>query len=345
MLRYSVDLADAHRRSWRTREIRPRPVFWSRFSRGRLAKLAFYVDQLLLFPVVLLIASRRADIVHFADHSDALLAPACPGRTVVVTCHDLFAVRAALGEIPEHRTRPLGRIYQRSVLRGLQRAALVLAVSETTRRDVERLAPSAPTGVLHNPVARKFAAALSDPPTDEAFALVVSGDGWRKRRWLALDAWASIAALQPMRLVVVGPPLDNNELARVRPGTGAIIGEIVQRTGVSDAELAQLYAHAKFLIQASKYEGFCWPVVEANSAGLRALCADEAILREISPNNVFVSSDRWNRTNWAALLPRLVSRLSQEERDVVRDRYSASRFEEVLAEWTTKVMSARRASA
>ncbi len=57
----------------------------------------------------------------------------------------------------------------------------------------------------------------------------------------------------------------------------------VQSLGrLTDAELAAAYAKATCLIVSSTYEGFCLPVVEAQSFGKPVICSELPILREVA---------------------------------------------------------------
>ena len=57
----------------------------------------------------------------------------------------------------------------------------------------------------------------------------------------------------------------------------------VQSLGrLTDAELAAAYANATCLIVCSTHEGFCLPVVEAQSFGTPVICSDIQILREVA---------------------------------------------------------------
>jgi glycosyltransferase involved in cell wall biosynthesis len=58
---------------------------------------------------------------------------------VVVTCHDLLAVRGALGEETNCPATFTGKVLQRWILRGLGRATAIICDSQATRDDALRL--------------------------------------------------------------------------------------------------------------------------------------------------------------------------------------------------------------
>jgi glycosyltransferase involved in cell wall biosynthesis len=301
MRRYTDALHDAYNElGVSVRTVSPSRRLSARSSRPGLRKAAGYIEQLLLFPIELILRRRRGELLHFADHSDALLALLFPRRwTVLVTCHDLIAVRAAKGEIPEHRARWSGRIYQRLVLAGLRRARLVLAVSRATETDVKRLVSSPPTVVVPVPLAPAFEAAGARGPREPApYVIVVSGSGYRKRREHAVRTWLKLRqteALCGTHLLIVGPPLEGAVVASV-PAEAADQLKVV--AGVTDEELARLYRRATALLQVSRYEGFGWPIVEANACGTPALCSESEVFREVGGDAAVFVSDDLDREDW-----------------------------------------------
>src|SRR5438270_5907787 len=99
-----------------------------------------YIDKFILFPRKLRarIAERPA-VVHICDHSNAMYSSRVRNVPVVVTCHDLIAVRSALGEETHCPVSFTGKRLQRWILRGLRRGDAVVCVSRATCDDAERL--------------------------------------------------------------------------------------------------------------------------------------------------------------------------------------------------------------
>src|SRR6266404_2449892 len=123
-------------------------------SRKGIGKWLAYADRFILFRNKFLRAAEWADLIHIADQANAMYARLVFNRPVLITCHDLLAVRSALGEIKEHEPAWTGRVYQRWILSGLRRANFVVCVSEATRDDVKRLTglASEGTAVVYNPL-------------------------------------------------------------------------------------------------------------------------------------------------------------------------------------------------
>src|SRR5438105_11511198 len=105
---------------------------------GFLRKWAGYIDKLIIFPRRLR-KLRTLELVHICDHSNAFYAKHFPNVPVVVTCHDLLAVRGALGEETDCPASSTGKILQRWILRGLRNADEVVCISQATEADARRL--------------------------------------------------------------------------------------------------------------------------------------------------------------------------------------------------------------
>src|SRR5947208_15762633 len=122
--------------------ISPRPFFGKfRCAVSFVAKWLGYIDKFVLFPRQLRasLTKERSSIVHICDHSNAMYGGSAAQTPVVVTCHDLLAVRGALGEETNCPASVTGKILQRWILRGLRRAKVVTCVSQATEADARRL--------------------------------------------------------------------------------------------------------------------------------------------------------------------------------------------------------------
>jgi glycosyltransferase involved in cell wall biosynthesis len=267
---------------------------WLAFGSHGLAKWLGYLDQLVLFPHRLRLAVEWADVVHICDQGNAVYLPYLGGRPHVVTCHDLIAIRSGLGETPEHRTRLTGRLLLSWILARLQRAQRVVCVSEQTRQDLLRVAglPPARTGVVHNalnypyrPMAQDEAVArlktLGLKP-ERPFLLHVGGNQWYKNREGLLRIFRAFTALPGFgdyKLVLAGKPwtpsmrqyISQAELAR----------QVVELISISNEDLRALYSCAKALVFPSLYEGFGWPIIEAQACGCPVFTTDRAPMTEV----------------------------------------------------------------
>jgi hypothetical protein len=123
--------------------IQPRPFFGRfRYAGKFFAKWLAYLDKFILFRPTLAKKLRdRPALVHICDHSNAMYAKQTRGLPVVVTCHDLLAVRAARGEPTGYPASATGKLLQRWIVRSLEKAAGIACVSNATFQDAQRLVP------------------------------------------------------------------------------------------------------------------------------------------------------------------------------------------------------------
>lgn len=274
-------------------------------------KWAGYVEKFLLFLPRLRREARRADLLHIADHSDAIWVLLVPRRTrTIVTVHDLFAVQAARGLIRGHPpVRVAGRTYQALVRRGLARAHLLIADSEATREDVGRLLGRA-SAVAHIPLDPYLAAPFAvGSPARRPYFLIVGPPGWRKRRDRGVEVWLRLrrtSRYEGATLLVVGPGLtpDEQKLA------GVALDYVEVRDAVTDEVLRSLYAGCVAVLVMSSHEGFGWPVVEANAQGRPAVCSDLPVLREVGGEAASFIAEDLDQMDWESVANALANRHS-----------------------------------
>jgi glycosyltransferase involved in cell wall biosynthesis len=326
--------------------IRP-PVFFGRILRSQrvLNKWLGYLDKFLLFPLVLIRRARSCELVHIIDHSNAVYRFWLGSRKTVVNCNDLLAVRSALGEFSEHRTAFTGKIFQRWILAGLRRAERIACISEATREDVLRLLQRSPKEVtrVYLGLGKLFQAELEQnltrstseevgTATKEVFLeqravkvrtpyiLHVGGAIWYKNRDRVLHIYSIVrtrfSASTP-DLIMVGPPMRS---------TGESVLFLEE---VAEQDLLLLYRNAKLLLFPSLYEGFGFPVIEAQACGCPVVTTRRAPLTEIGGDAATYIADPLDASAAAEAVLKIL-RFGQSEREQMRKRglLNASRFSE-----------------
>ncbi|WJW76714.1 glycosyltransferase family 1 protein [Thiohalobacter sp. IOR34] len=196
----------------------------------------------------------------------------------VITVHDLYYMKYP------HYVRPWQRRYLRVfVPLGLRVCDAVVAVSETTRRDLADAYPWA-TARMHRIYPgidrKKFSCSGMDRHDEARYFLMVGNLTPNKNVELVIDAMRLLAVSHGgCKLKIVG----SDPSSRIDAGQLRAEGiDVELLTGIPDEQLRLLYCNATCLIQASKYEGFGLPVLEAMAAGLPVVASTADSLSEIA---------------------------------------------------------------
>ncbi len=277
-----------------------------------------------------LVAVRRAISADDPDlfHAPHYVVPLFPPRATVVTVHDLMHLTR-----PEHATFSK-RAYARWMIgRALRLSARVIAVSQTTKKEILAFGPELggkvvviPNGVREdflergegNDDARRLPAALSPiPPFTESspYLLFLGNDMPHKNLDGLLRAWPRVQAAHPdLSLVLAGV-----EAGRTLPESAKAVGF------VSDGDVPALVAGARALVLPSFAEGFGLPVLEAQAAGTPVACSDLPALRETA-GDAAVLFDPHDAASIAEALNTLLG--DEEKRNSLRKkgRERAARF-------------------
>ncbi|WP_254272268.1 glycosyltransferase family 4 protein [Haloarcula marina] len=183
---------------------------------------------------------------------------------------------------------PLARQYYRSMMaRAVRQSDTVVAVSESTKRDLASFYDADPDDVqtVYEGVSpSEFGNSTGQPATVNGAYLLYVGSNRPRKNIENLLQGVSIAnekRAEPIPLVMAGEYNDRfGDLKEVIHRWG--LEAVVHRPGyVEDAELARLYAHATAFVFPSLYEGFGLPLLEAMAAGTPVIAADRASIPEV----------------------------------------------------------------
>ena len=281
------------------RLIAPRPFFGACIpSAHGLGKWLGYIDRFILFPRRLRAAAARADLVHLCDHGSAVYVPFVERAPVLITCHDMIAVRAARGEIPELRASRFGKILQRWICSGLRRATRVACVSRATFDDVRAILQSdSNLSVVLNGLNYPFQPLAPDEAgrrlaqfgvLRSPFILHLGSNLPYKNRAGVLRVFAKASAGTDLQLVLAGEPLDRGlvRLARALGIHHRIVAIVNPRVEVIEA----LYSRALCLLFPSLYEGFGWPPIEAQACGCPVVASNIAPFAETLEQSALLAS-------------------------------------------------------
>ncbi len=231
------------------------------------------------------LARRGVALCHFTNSVASLWTP-CP---TVVTIHD-----ATLWLFPQHHYVRRLLTMRPFIPPAARRAAAIIAVSETTRRDIVRLfgVPADKVRVIYEapapcfrPLERKLVELVRQryrlPPH---FVLYVGTLEPRKNLVRLLKAFARVRkeAAVPHHLVLVGQRgWKSTPIFQAIQCLG--LTKVVHVLGyVPTSDLVALYNAADVFVFPSVYEGFGLPVVEAMACGAPVLASRAGAIAEVA---------------------------------------------------------------
>ncbi len=277
--------------------IQPKPLLGRfRLAGGFVAKWLAYLDKFILFRRALARKLAAApSLVHICDHSNAMYANSVRGVPVVVTGHDLLAVRGALGEETDCPASATGKLLQRWIVRGLENSSAIACVSGATLADARRLVRqtdgkpelllitlglSYPYRLLAPEQAQARLTHIAALGAGAPFVLHVGSNLRRKNREGVLRIFARCKEQWNGLLVLAGDPLSDS-LRSLGHELG-ITNRIVEVPNADRRILEALYNRATALLFPSTFEGFGWPIAEAHACGCPVLCVDREPMKDVA---------------------------------------------------------------
>ncbi len=252
-------------------------------------KIDSYAGRFIRYPRIASTAPP-ADVYHIVDHGQAHLLKSLDARRTVVTCHDLMLLVLASGRLGQRNSSRVAYEIFRGVAGLLKRAAVVVADSEQTRKDLIQFVDVDPARID-----------VIFPGLNQAFAPGPSARASGRQRW----------GLGEERIVLqVGVAFYKNvetclrTIARIRQRGLAVTllrggprllpqqSALAERLGIApfirdlgplpDQDLTVLYNTADVLLYPSLYEGFGWPPLEAMACGIPVVCSRAGSLAEVA---------------------------------------------------------------
>jgi glycosyltransferase involved in cell wall biosynthesis len=267
-----------------------------------LGKWVGYLDKWLIFPLLLRwrIAIRKninTDTrYHICDHSNAPYLSHLPIGRTSITCHDVIAIRAALGYTDAFvSSSRMGKLFQNWIVHHLGKARLIAAVSKLTLKQLQELVNEKQTSqehwkVIYNafndnffPLSIDEAAPLINKAgiaAGKPYILHVGSDLLRKNRGLLLDMVFALGNRWNGQICFAGKPADTVLLAHAE--RLHLRQRMVSVTNPDHETLRALYSRCEAFIFPSYSEGFGWPVIEAQSCGVPVITSNIEPMPEVS---------------------------------------------------------------
>jgi glycosyltransferase involved in cell wall biosynthesis len=261
------------------------PPNFSTFTLPLSERMATMLWQRLKLPVPIDLLTGRLDLFHSPDF---VLPPLWHSRSLV-TIHDLtFLIH------PECADPRLARYLRSRVPRAIERASVVLADSECTRKDLVGLlgVPVEKIEVVYGGVSSAFSPVADEDvlsrvrnkySIDPPFILSVGRLEPRKNLGRLIDAYRLLRQETnlPHRLLLVGEKgwLYDGLFAQV--AKLKLEGDVIFLGFVPDEDLPALFSLADVFAFPSLYEGFGLPPLEAMACGTPVIASNTSCLPEV----------------------------------------------------------------
>ncbi len=234
---------------------------------------------------------RLGDTIHFPNHHMGRYGLFLD-QPYIVTVHDLIRYFDLKGYSTYiHRPNLRDRLYLHMDYAGIRRATAIIAISETTKRDIVRHLgyPAERIFVVYHGVDHDLFRPVEERPLEEPYVLFVGSEHPRKNLPALLRAFKMVKdsdrRFRHLKLVKVGAaggreaPFRQRTLAAM--AEVGLDGDVVFVEGVPDHQLPAYYSGAEVLVNPSLYEGFGFPPVEAMACGCPVIVSSAGALPEV----------------------------------------------------------------
>jgi glycosyltransferase involved in cell wall biosynthesis len=311
-----------------------------------LGKWMGYIDKWILFPFILhwrlLHKKYQSENTHFhvCDHSNAYYLQQLPAERTVITCHDVLAIRGALGYADAYigATRT-GKIMQNWILNNLTEAHKLAAVSWTTYQQLCALDNIHPKDHSKNwrVIYNAFNGDFRPIPKEEAngllrkaginpgipYLLHVGSGLRRKNRKLLIDMLMLLSSRWDGNICFAGEALEEELI--VYTATLGLKNRVISVVNPDHITLVALYNACAAFVFPSLSEGFGWPVIEAQACGVPVIASSLNPLPEVS-GGAALHADPTKPADFANAFLSLQNKITRNE--LIRRGYqNARRFD------------------
>lgn len=238
--------------------------------------------------------------IHICDHSNAPYRMALFHQNTSITCHDVLAIRGALGYKDAFcEASKFGVIYQKWILNQLIQFNNILCVSTNTLNQLMELSKKdkQPDGwkVIYNPINQPFskieikeanARLFNKVNISEPFILHVGSNLPRKNKEGLIQAFSKLNKYSELKLVLAGAK-GSEELKLFIKNHGCE-NRVINIVNPKFEELEALYSTCSVFAFPSFSEGFGWPIIEAQQCKAIVVTSNIEPMKEIGGDGVIL---------------------------------------------------------
>ncbi len=235
----------------------------------------------------------ECEVFHLVDHSYSQLVHCLPAARTVVTFHDLDTFRCLLEPVRDPRPYWFRKMAER-ILTGFQKAARIVCVSETSRKELasHRIVDERKTLVIANG-AHPGCTMEPDPAADAQLARLAPAIASKRPVFLhvgstiprkniegLLRIFAALRSRWPSAILLrAGGSFTTPQ--RALAAELGLCGAIHSLPFIERELLTAAYQKADLLLLPSHSEGFGLPLIEAMSCGCPAIASGLEVFREV----------------------------------------------------------------
>ncbi len=274
-------------------------------STGLVVKVLRYLDQYIAFPIRLLRSASSMDervLYVFIDQGLGFWIPFVSRQRHCIFVHDFAALRKSRGHFVGQKSSFKERVNQRLIAAGVKFGKYFICISENSKRDLLQLVsppnikmlsviPNA-LNEIYYPISKLISRkSIGIRHADDEKVLIYVGTCAFNKNVLGLLSVfkeINICLNGKVRLLMVSEISDEVRGVIDKIGVGSYINVY---KNVDKLTLNKLYSAADFLIMPSIYEGFGWPLIEAQACGTPVITTDRSPMRDVAgPHSNFIPS-------------------------------------------------------
>jgi glycosyltransferase involved in cell wall biosynthesis len=282
--------------------------YFFKTTNSGIGKWVSYTDKYFITPIVFYLRVFKNFIInkkviyHICDHSNAVYVPIFPTNKVIVTCHDVLAIRGALGFKDAFcNSSNFGKNLQKNILKNLSKNIHISFVSKNTLKQFKEVSLdcfSKNYQVVYNGLNANFnklsRVEIENLKTkhnnfpSSNFILHVGSNLERKNRKLLVNMLHELNNNYKGIICFAGQK-PNDEVFNLATQLN-LINRIYFIEKPNHELLNLLYNTCDAFVFPSFSEGFGWPIIEAQTCGAPVICSNIEPMPEIGGEGVLTAN-------------------------------------------------------